>query len=264
MGEISERGCSVHYFQPSDDCINCEIKRTNDKIRKSSANNKNRWFDFKTGDIMSEIQDEVRQNKIKTSSSQKKSSQKYDDPNLVECLSCEVKISQKKKYCKPCLRNLERESPQSSNPAFYGGVYRINSGSAGKYRNHYKNVKPSKAKKRKSEIQRTNHTLGTNCSICRRWIKWEKHSVAGAVSGGATGPFWGAFVGVLVAGPVGATIGFLSGLPAGAYFGGKKDRPKICKSCNDEKIGNCIRCSKMMTRGIHDNGGVCISCRGGD
>lgn len=275
MGEVSERGCSVHYFQPSNDCINCEIKRTNDKIRKSSANNKNgKKVGFKTGIIMSEIQDEVRQNNIKKSSLQKESSQKYDDSNLIKCLSCEVKISQKKRYCKPCLRNLERESPQSSYPDFYGGIYRINSGSAGKYKNHYKsrkfknhykNVKPSKAKNRKSEIQRTNHAFGTNCSVCRRWIKWEKHSVAGAVSGGVTGPFLGAFIGVLVAGPVGATIGLLSGLPAGAYFGGKKDRPKICKSCNDERIGNCIKCSKIMTRGTHDNGGVCISCnRGSD
>jgi hypothetical protein len=86
--------------------------------------------------------------------------------------------------------------------------------------------------------QEKNHEIGIKCKICYKWIAWEKHSVAGAVSGGATGPFMGAFIGVFVAGPVGATIGFLSGLPAGAYFGGKKDRPNICESCNNELIGN--------------------------
>jgi len=108
--------------------------------------------------------------------------------------------------------------------------------------------------------QEKNHEIGIKCKICYKWIAWEKHSVAGAVSGGATGPFMGAFIGVFVAGPVGATIGFLSGLPAGAYFGGKKDRPNICESCNNELIGNCVICSKQMTRQRHSRNGICLNC----
>ena len=210
MRESSERGCSVHYWYPSDDCDNCAIKKSNDKLRKSNS------------------------------------------LSLKEFGGC-PKHSSYNSDCDLCgMSKLE-------------GNFRFVSDPNNTKQSDHKSLQPANTKEGKSEIQQTNHVLGTNCSVCRRWIKWEKHSVAGAVSGGVTGPFWGAFIGVLVAGPVGATIGLLSGLPAGAYFGGKKDRPKICKSCNDERIGNCIKCSKIMTRGTHDNGGVCISCnRGSD
>jgi hypothetical protein len=37
MRESSERGCSVHYWYRSDDCVNCAIKKSNDKLRKSNS-----------------------------------------------------------------------------------------------------------------------------------------------------------------------------------------------------------------------------------
>ena len=82
MEEISERGCSVHYFQPSNDCINCEIKRTNDKIRKLNL--------------------------------EKKNPQNDGNPNLIKCLTCEVKISPKKKYCKSCKRTNDKKTKHFS------------------------------------------------------------------------------------------------------------------------------------------------------